>query len=105
MSDLQSVIDGQAWQWRQRLIEYIAPRLNCSDDEKLTVFDMIWAAVGAGHDEGMADAVDLVSRLKLGGISASDMRVVFIIEQALAELRRRNAKSADELLIDKEVEA
>ena len=97
---MQSVIESHAWQWRQRMMEYILPRLNCSPEEKQTVFDMIWAAVDQGRDEGMADAVYLVSRVKIGATTARDRHVIGIVEKSLAELKRRNAKSADAALIE-----
>lgn len=99
---LQAVIDSHEWQWRQRLMEYILPRLNCSQDEKVTLFDMIWAAIDQGQDEGIANAIDLVSRLKIGAPEARDARIISIVEDSLVELRKRNAQTADEILSDKE---
>lgn len=92
--DMQTFLDSHNGQWRKRLLEFVIPRLIGSEADKEVVLEMIFGAVHQGHDEGVADAALIIASMKAKVTDARAIQVLGIAENALSELRRRNARDA-----------
>lgn len=74
--------------WQSRHVSWLAERLTGDFEGKLQFLDMWFAAMHHRHDEGLADALDIVRQIH----KQFPCRQTEALEKAISELRQLNEK-------------
>jgi glycyl-tRNA synthetase beta subunit len=94
-----TAIDPHRIEWRQRLIEFLLPRISGATKDKETAFDMINAAVHQSHEEGVLDCAFVLQRL--AEATTGERQSAFkIAEKAIRSLAEANSKDFERRLVD-----
>jgi hypothetical protein len=94
MSEVRAreILNSQPWQWRERLIKFLIPRLSGDEAHREQSLEMVMASLHEAHHDGIRDCALLIKQLA-DHTSGDRQFVLRTAEKALNELLRRNMQS------------